>query len=194
MNDRLNAWSRFEYRDPEVVLRELRAVERETAALDLDDKVRRLRTGDLKYVRGFRDAALFTHGLATATGRKVYFAPVEDQDYDFVTAWQVGDHRHFCPVQLKEVPPADLNASTSLEGVLRSLDRYSATDTVLAVLLNQAGTLALDRVAELRIRFSQVWLFWCASADHESWVIEGDVLATPARYSFCYPGSGAGAA
>ena len=183
----MNAWANLEYRDPEEVLRWLRALERETAGLDLSDRVRRLRTGDLKDVRGLRDAALFSHSLAAATGHRVYFAPHEAQDYDFVTAWRLADQRHFCPVQLKEVPPADLNASTSLEDVLRNLGKYSQTDTALAVLLNKPCTLAGEQLSALRIPFCQLWLFWCASADGESWVIQGDVLDSPARYPFRYP-------
>ena len=187
VSDSLNAWARLEWRDPAVTLRELRALELATANLDVSDKVRRLRTGDLKHIREGRNAALFSHGMATATGNEVYFAPFEAADYDFVTSWIVGDERLYCPVQLKELPPSDLAPTSSLKDLLSSLGKYQQTDTVLALLLNRPAQLSAPELAATRIPFSQAGLFWCASPDQERWVIQGDILASSATYEFTYP-------
>jgi hypothetical protein len=185
--DSINAWAQLSWRDPVQTLRELRALEYATAAIPASSKVRRLRTGDLREVREGRDAALFTHGMASATGRKVYFAPCEVSDYDFVTTWAVDDERHYCPVQLKELPPADLTDRGSLEETLGSLRKYQQTDTVLALLLNRPVQMSAADFLAIPIPFAQVWLFWCVSADHARWMIQGDLLTSPATYEFRYP-------
>ena len=126
--------------------------------------------------------------MAAVTGRKVYFAPYEAADYDFVTSWVVDETRHYCPVQLKELPPADLTNRGSLEELQRSLQKYQQTDTVLALLLNRPAQMSTADLRAIPIPFAQVWLFWCASADHARWMIQGDLLTSPATYDFGYPG------
>ena len=186
--DSINAWARLDWRDPVQTLRQFRALEYSTVTIPAADRVRRLRTGDMRQVREGRDAALFTHGVAAVTGRKVYFAPYEAADYDFVTSWVVDETRHYCPVQLKELPPADLTNRGSLEELQRSLQKYQQTDTVLALLLNRPAQMSTADLRAIPIPFAQVWLFWCASADHARWMIQGDLLTSPATYDFGYPG------
>ncbi|MGH2611308.1 MAG: hypothetical protein ACRDHF_19690, partial [Tepidiformaceae bacterium] len=117
---RINQWRTLTYHDPAHVLRRLRAVEQALAARlrHAEDRVRRLRTTGLKRYREWRDAALFTYGMGLALGARVGYATEATSDYDFVAAWVEGDTPHFCPVQLKELVPADLNPGATLDGLL----------------------------------------------------------------------------
>jgi|ERR1039458_2207279 hypothetical protein len=187
MRDVINAWSQLVFRDPEPLLRELRTLEYAVMGLDVADKVLRLRTNDLQNIREGRNAALFAHGMATATGRKVYFAAHEAADYDFVTSWIINEERFFCAVQLKELVPTDLNPTASLEQLLVSLAKYQTTSTVLAILLNRPAQLTLEQLAKFNVPFGQAWLFWLESANGSRWMIEGDLLNNPASYPFRYP-------
>src|SRR3989442_14596010 len=105
----INHWRTLTYHDSELVLRELRAVEDGMADVlrEADEDVRRLRTPGLKKFREWRDAAIFTYGMGLAQSVKMGVATEESSDYDFVTAWTRGDQEFFCPVQLKELVPAD---------------------------------------------------------------------------------------
>ena len=185
--DTLNAWAQLEYLDPEPVLRNLRRLEIKLLAQPIPPRVLRLRTSALKPDREGRDAALFAHGIAAAMGTKVYFARQEAADYDFVTRWLVGDELRYCAVQLKELPPEDLNPLLTLESLLSGLGKYGTTRTALAVLLNKAGVMDAASLPQQARRFSQVWLFWLASPDGNRWKIQGDILATPFTYDFHYP-------
>jgi hypothetical protein len=188
----LRGWAKLPFQDPEPVLQQLRKLEIKLSGLALDPLVRRLRTTGLKEAREVRNAAIFAHGMATATGTKVYFAASESSDYDFVTAWHSGGQEHFCPVQLKELPPLDLSGAKTLSCVLSSLGKYQPTRTVLAVLLNQPAQLPIAEIPSEARRFKQMWLYWSTSPDE--WRIQGDTLAVPAIYSFQYPALGAGTA
>jgi hypothetical protein len=71
--------------------------------------------------------------------------------------------------------------------LLSALGKYPRTDTVLAVLLNQPAELEVAELSSLYIPFSQVWLVWCESPDHEHWAIQGDIRASSTKYRFTYP-------
>src|SRR5437868_8513406 len=186
-DEQLRAWKRLKFSDPVPVLQHYRSVERQVAVSNLRDKAKRLRTPMLKGVREGRDAALFTHGMATATGRKVFFAPVEGQDYDFVTCWEENDEGRFCAVQLKELVPTDLNPGATFEGLLEGLAKYSKSETVLAILLNRPFQANVSDLRLDTVPFSQLWLFWQSSSDGNRWAVQGDVLKAPTRYDFEYP-------
>ena len=184
---RLNAWAKLQFHDPEPVLKRLRALEYALATKDIEPKVLRLRTGDLKPEREARNAAIFTHGMASVVGTKVFMARHEADDYDFVAAWTENDACRFCPVQLKEMVPHDLNPGATLQKLVLSLGKYTPTDTVVAILLNRSAQMEWDQVQQASVPFSQVWLFWQASPDGRRWAIQGDVLTAPVRYDFSYP-------
>ena len=76
-----------------------------------------LRTNQFKQAREHRQAALFCEGMGARIGHTVYFAAHEDQDYDFVASWVVGDQQHLAPVQLKEVVPTNLNERAELSSI-----------------------------------------------------------------------------
>jgi len=185
--EQLNHWGTLTYHDPARILRDLRALEHEVASIK-DDKVRRLRTPTLKKYREGRDGALFTYGMGVAQERPMGYATEESGDYDFVVAWIQEGQQHFCPVQLKELVPADLNPRATLEDLLANLPTYSpGTDTVLAVKLNRRGKMDLKTIRMPAIPFRQLWFFWAAAADGNRWSIYGDALKEPGESRFDYP-------
>lgn len=187
MTDQTNYWRSLEYHDPAQILRRLRVLELELANVDLDPKVRRLRTSSFKKYREWRDAAVFTYGMGKATGRSIGYATEESADYDFVTAWRVNDEAFFCPVQLKEWVPTNLNPDTTLEALLDELRKYAPTSTVVAVKLNRAGRVDLSSMTIPRLRFAQLWFFWAAAPDARQWCLYGDALVMPTQFQFEYP-------
>jgi hypothetical protein len=192
MDLRTRQWASFEYVDPVPILQHLRAVELELNDLpphfvEISDRARRLRTNELRSAREARDAALFAHGMAQLVGTKVYYAPVEEADYDFVSMYVVDDTQHFTPVQLKEVPPSDLSANVSLTSVIAGLEKYTHSDTVLAINYNRRQRLDLSELELPEVPFAKIWVFGCTSPDHSSWVLMGDFRSEPQQIEFAYP-------
>ncbi len=194
-HDRIRSreWERLEYHDPAEVLRRLRSFEPEVAASDLPDEAKSLRTHDLRHFKEKREAALFCHGLTvTGMGPTVYHASYESQDLDFVTRWEVDGVRRYTPVQLKEVPPQELNARASIEETLLNLQKYvDSRDLVVALFLNrrlQHLNLADIEVPSLSI--GGLWFFGAASEDGDAWFLYGDVLKAPQLHPFSYPEGG----
>ena len=187
MSIRLRTWAKQTFYDPEPVLRNLRDVEIQLARSNTPDLIKRLRTGRLKSEREARDALLFTHGMATVVGAKVYVAPGETEDCDFVTRAAVGDTIHYACVQLKELVPEDLNPSQSLEGLVAEIEHLPRSDAVLAIRLNRRARIDYDKLAEVRVPFAELWYFWAASPDSSSWRIFGDAMGQPSVHEFSYP-------
>lgn len=188
MRDQLNHWRKLEYHDPAVILRRLRALEIEISGLDIDSQVRRLRTQELKKYREWRDAAVFSYGIGLAQGWSLTYATEERSDYDFVTRWCVEDTENFCPVQLKELPPADLNPSVSIEQILRGSSKVARkSSTVLAVKLNRRDQLDLTKIGIPSLPWQQLWLFWSTAPDATRWALYGDALNAPGQFEFEYP-------
>ncbi|WP_333795090.1 hypothetical protein [Hyphomicrobium sp.] len=186
--------SSLAYGDPTGFLRELRNVEKNlgTVVDSLPDKARRLRTNTLKPSREMRDAALFCQGMSERLGHKVFFAPTEREDYDFVAMWCAEDEQRFCPVQLKELVPADCNPLGSLDSILSGLSRYGdARGLTVALRLNRTGRFdpaALKLPSGLRL--GGLWTFGCVSADQSKWAIWGDFASRsvePIGTEFEYP-------
>jgi len=188
----INDWSKLTFFDPEGVLRALREVEIKVATQIADSRLLNLRTHGLKSDREGRDAAIFAYGIGTAVlNEKVRIALVEHADHDFVVTWEAEGTRRFCPVQLKELVPAELNQRQSLEDVLMNLDKYvdSAT-TVVAIKVNRRIRLDLREIAVPDLPLSQVWLFGATKPDQSEWFLYGDLLRGPRLYHFHYPGRG----
>lgn len=192
MDLRIREWGALEYFDPATVLQRLRSIERGRATephewQDVPGRVRRLRVNDLKQAREARDAALFSHGLASLLGTKVYYAPIERSDYDFVCMFVVGDTQHFSAVQLKEVPPEDLAPQASLEAILSGLRKYPETDTVLAINYNRRERIDLSTLSLPDAPFREVWIFACTSPDQNRWILMGDFRGEAQQVAFEYP-------
>src|SRR4051812_837589 len=154
----------------------------------MDDRVRRLRTSELKKYREWRDAAVFSYGLGLSRGLKIRYATLEEADYDFVAGWIEDDAWHYCPVQLKEVPPTDLNPDADLEKILiGSVKDPRPTNTVLVVKLSKAGRTDLTRVRIPAVPWKEVWFFWASRPDSSQFTIYGDALTKQEQFSFDYP-------
>ena len=186
---RAREWAKLQYADPAADLRRLRQVEVAVAHRVSDPRVRALRTNSLKPDRSRRDAALFAHGMSSMLGLKVYYAPVESADFDFVTATQTPEGSVFTPVQLKELVPAELNPNASLEVIFESLHKYvDSADLVVAIYLNRRIHLEFSRVVAPKLPVAEVWLFGGASDDQSKWLLYGNVLREPTFHWFAYPG------
>ena len=183
----LNAFASFAYRDPVAVLRELRRIELQIVDADLSPQVRNLRTNDLKSVREFRHAALFCHGMSSRIGHKVLFSPVESSDYDFVATWQVADVRHFAPVQIKELVPAHLNVSATVQALVDGLSKYSGDSWVVAIFLNREGRFSLEDLRLPALRIAELWFVFSTTPNQQIWQLVGDALSAPEASSFSYP-------
>lgn len=190
---RARKFASLEYGDPHDFLRELRKVEAMLTSFDIPEKVRRLRTSGLKSEREMRDAALFCVGMDDRFNLGVRFAATEDEDFDFVATWRIDDVQHFCPVQLKEVAPEDLNPQSSMEDVLRSLAKYrDQRDLTIAIRLSRT-TSNFDPVlldVPKHFSFAQLWMFGCVSVDQSTWAVWGDFMdisRRPIMTTFQYP-------
>lgn len=188
---RLRQFASLKYGDPFSFLVELRKLEQWLPEA-IPQNVRRLRTNVLKPERETRDAALFCVGMSARLGLPILMAPVEDQDFDFVATWSTDDTQHFCPVQLKELPPDDLNGAVSWEDLLNKLSKYSnSSDLTVVVRWNRNGP--FDPAAVVvpgEIKLGGLWVFGCISADSSTWALWGD-FARPERnqigIAFDYP-------
>lgn len=188
VNVELNAWARLQFHDPESVLRKLRKIQVALVPRITKERIRNLRTPQLKAEREARDAAIFTYGIGKALGAKVLMARSESSDYDFVTCWTSHDVLSFCPVQLKELPPEVLNANISIGSLLERLAKPTASsDTVLAVKLNREMRFEYPVQIPQSLPFRQLWFFGGVSEDQNDWFLYGDALADAALFSFSYP-------
>ena len=194
--DRLNALRRLKYQDPALVLKHLREAElaigewSASSGIQLDPKSLALRTGKLKQEREWRDAALFTYGMGLLCGVKMGFATSEDADYDIVTAWKHEDTTAFCPVQLKELPPADLNPKATLSQLFASLKKYAGqTDTTLAVKLSRRPEVPLESFRAPDAPFKEVYLYWATAPHSAKWILYGNlkVEAEIVAFEYDYP-------
>ena len=81
------------------------------ADANISDRVRSLLTNTLKTERETRDALIFAHGMSSVVGTRVYVAPGETEDCDFVTSVAADGTRYYTCVQLKELVPEHLNTT-----------------------------------------------------------------------------------
>lgn len=178
------------WHDPRQVLVNLRRVELGLPE-NIDPRVRRLRTNALKEWREGRDAALFAWGISSAViGVPVEIAISEQRDYDFVCRWLKDGKLYYYPVQLKELPPADLNDSIALDDIYAKLSKYSGRDDLaVAVRLNRQMNFKYEPWNQpTRPAVMELWLFGGTSPDQSEWFIYGDVLAARPRFlTFTYP-------
>lgn len=181
--------ARLNFTDTAQYLARLRQVEIEFANSDMPPKVKALRTNSLKVAREQRQAALFCYGMSKRIGTRVDFATKEDQDYDFIARWVVGDTHHYATVQLKEVVPSATNAHASLETVVAGLAKYTdSPGLTVAIYLNQACRFdpALFPVPELKI--GSLWVFGGTVPDQSCWTLWGNFMEPePYGNEYFYP-------
>ena len=184
----LREFSGLQYYSPKLVLQKLRSLE--IALLDsdfaIDPKV--MRTNRLKPNREARDAAIFAYGIQECVlGVPVRVARHESSDYDCVLQCISEETQHFFPVQLKELPPSELDPQVALKDILDKLDKYGK-DLIVAIKYNRKEHFELG--PELRLEnapVAQIWLFGGCSPDQSDWFLYGDLTKEPALYPFRYP-------
>ncbi|MDP3421691.1 MAG: hypothetical protein Q8S10_12305 [Thiobacillus sp.] len=185
---RLRTIQRSEFRDPRPFLVEIRELESRVAGSDLSSKAKQLRTKSLNGWRETREAALFCYGMGQRIGQPVFLSRGESQDYDFIATWVVGETQHFAPVQLKEVVPTDLNATASIESVIRSLTKYvDSTDLTVAIHLNQQVRFDPRMLVVPTLPIAALWVFGSISPDQSEWGLWGNFLEEPEGTRFAYP-------
>lgn len=185
----LRAAEKLTYVDPASYLMRLRRLEIEIAASDTPPKVKALRTNDLKAAREQRQAALFCLGMGQRLGQKVSFAAREDQDYDFIASWIVGEERHIATVQLKEVVPAQANPQASIHAIVASLTKYTNSDGLtVAIHLNREGRFDPCLLQVPKLKIGSLWVFGSANPDQSRWNLWGDFKESDAYATqFSYP-------
>ncbi|MCR9093369.1 MAG: hypothetical protein NXI30_04060 [bacterium] len=185
----LRRWAAYDYHDPAVVLGKLRSVQLAFDLSEVPGDIANLRTRGLAVHREARDAAFFTLGIASRLGLTVGYAPVEDDDYDFVTVVKHDDGDLFAAVQLKELPPDELNPGITLQALLETAaTRYSGTErTILAVHVNRVGTLNYGALQLPDMPFAEVYLFGSTEPDQSRWVLIGDLTGDVEVTYFDHP-------
>ena len=158
---------------------------------NIDEKVRRLRTNELKEWREARNAALFAHGIGEKVLRKpTLIAKSEEKDYDFVMRWNEDEADCFFPAQLKELPPDDLNPDVLIDDILAGLGKYSGLDDLsVVVAINRRMRFEYRPWAAAAMpKIRELWYFGCVSKDQSRWFLYGSALRNDAAYyEFDYP-------
>ena len=126
--------------------------------------------------------------MAEITGKQVFYALHESQDYDFVTLWQRGDEWIYTPVQLKEVVPKALNTSASINATLQKLCKYPRSNsTAAAVIVNREMRLEFSKIHVPEVQMGGIWIYGTLSPDQNKWFIYGDLQKEPQRWEYEYP-------
>ncbi|MEQ8694650.1 MAG: hypothetical protein RIC85_04935 [Gammaproteobacteria bacterium] len=176
--------------DPAQALVNLRWLEQHLPA-DIDRRVRRLRTNQLKELREARVGAIFAHGLSkTVLKKRVAVAKVEKADFDFVLRWVESNTNRFYPVQLKELPPEDLNPNITLDDVLRGLNKYNGEHNLSVVIhLNRSIRFEYHpMVTRPNAQINELWYLGCQTSDQSAWFLYGNVFHRwPEKRDFDYP-------
>lgn len=187
-NIALRGFSKLHFFDPQLLLQRLREIEWELAATPTPDRVRHLRTNELKEFRELREAAIFSFFIGERIGAPVGLAPGESQDYDFVASWVAQDQVCYAPVQLKELPPAGISPAASLDNIIASLSRYvSSQELVVAIHLNREIRLDPSTLVIPPLPIAELWLFWATAPDQNSWALCGNLLGSPSITYHSYP-------
>jgi len=186
---RLRSWGKLKYYDSESILRRFREYEIDVYDLDIDDKVKTLRTSILKKHKYGREAALFCYGLGYCVlNVKVYFIRDESEDYDFVATWTEGINQIYAPVQMKELVPHDVNEGANLQKIIDMLAEYKKSDNTMAcIYLNRRELLKLEDLVIPKLSMACLWFFGSATPDQSKWFLYGDMTREPKYHEFFYP-------
>lgn len=181
-------WSTYQYFDVRDVLIKLGEVEKALAGRPIAEKVLRLRTQGLREFHERRQAAIFCYGMSCLHGGPIQYAPVESADFDCIARWRDGDILNYAPIQTKELVPADLNPTATLDEELKKLTKYvDSSDLVVAFYLNRNGRIEFPTIRVPRLNVAELWMFWATSPDKAHWMLYGDVLKAPRAYAYEYP-------
>lgn len=182
-------WLSYAYYDPAIVLPRMKVIREGVGRSGLDDRIKNLRTNQLKEVREGWDAAVFTLLLSLANGSRIQFCPKEAADFDAIL-WSQGDtYSSFAPLQLKELVPADLNPNASLQALIDGLVKYGSSETlIVAIKLNRRERIEFSGLDTSALKIGGLWCFGATSYDQSRWTLWGDFLNDDIRrYEFDVP-------
>lgn len=163
-------WSTYSYIDPVLYVTEHQKLRALVSATDTPEKIRNLRTRKLTPAREAWDAGVFCYLLRERMGYEIYFAPVEDEDFDAVFRWQEDGIQNFAPVQMKEVVPKELNRTQKVQDVLDSLKKYvTSSDLVVAIKLNRNERIEANDINTEGLPVAEVWLFGATDPYEKTW-------------------------
>ncbi len=169
MDTRVNEWAKLKFCDPAIVLPKLRKLQERVATSDLDDKIKNLRTQELKHNLEKRIAAIFSYGMGKYLNKSIYFAPAphKNLDYDVVMKRIERDIEYYTPVQIKEVVPENLNPYTDINQEIAKLaTRYPVSNEVVVVMhVNREGRLELSSIKVPKLSISELWLVGASRPD-----------------------------
>ena len=157
------------------------------AGLSSEAKAKRWRTQGFKELREVTDACLLAYGLSEALATDVAVVRGEIEDYDCVLRAVGDDGYQFVGIQLKELPPSNLNPRVTLESLLSELAQSPATDASLVIRLNRQGYIPEESLLVPKSPYAEVWYLWAASPDGSDWCIHGDAKRSPRSYQFAFP-------
>jgi hypothetical protein len=181
-------WKTYQYVEPRKILIGLRENERRYAGKGLDEMTLRLRTRELRPYHEKRQALLFAYGMECGLGITVSVAFVEREDYDCIQTFQWQGERQFVPVQIKELPPADLNDKADLQAEISKLTKYSSSnDLVVAFHLNRNVRVAFDELQIPPLKLRELWFFFATSPAQGTWLMYGNALGRPRSWTYEYP-------
>ena len=189
-NIQAREFKQMEWSDPQEVLANLRLLELNLPA-DMDEQQRRLRTNQQKELREGRYAALFAYGIGSQVlNCQTLVSKTERRDFDAVIGWQADGHDYFYPLQIKELPPDDINPDVSLDDIYNKLEKYSGQDDLSVVICLNRNTRVRfqpwDRKSKPRIK--ELWYLGSTDVYQSRWFLYGSVLEkNPRRFEFEYP-------
>lgn len=177
---RLRHFAKVDYKDPRDYLIRLRILERAIDLSRLPDRVRRLRTNQLKSVRELRDAAIFCVGMSEVLEREIYLGKIEEQDFDFIAMYISDETQHFIPVQLKELVSDHLNPKANLDSIISHLGKYAKLDDVCVVIkLNRLGHFDPSLVSiPPHLQVGGLWMFCATNEEQTEFALWGDFMET----------------
>lgn len=136
-----------------------------------------------------RRCAIFCHGAGQALGTEILFASYENADYDYVGAYMQNGFVHRFPIQLKQLVPDRINASTSLQNEISKLSKYTdAQDLVVAFHVNRKINIKPQELDASGLQVKEIWLYGHLQNGDDTWLLFGNIMAAqPSAYTFQMP-------
>lgn len=195
--DRITArkWGSLDWRDPctDLVRLGLAAAEFERRRISVTHD--NLRRRELRPHLERKQAALFAYFVSEAIlNVPIAYAMIEDEDYDCVLWWKEGGKRdgrsRYARVQLKEIVSPHINPNATTESELAKLGKYpTSKQTIVAVHVNQEGTLVWSAIAKPVTSVAEIWLYAAVTADQSRWFLYGDLLGKRQSFEISWPAS-----
>jgi hypothetical protein len=133
-------WRRLPWRDPRADLVNLGLLYAQLLRHGVLVKHDDLRERSLKRFLEQKQAALFAHLIGEAIlNAPIAYAMVEEEDYDCVLWFKVDGTSRYSRVQLKDAVPPSINPHATIDRVLASLSKYSASSQTIVAHPRQPG-------------------------------------------------------